>query len=196
VGVDNRQGVRAAVDYLLGLGHRRIAYLTTDEQVTTVAERKEGYREAFLAGGTFPPPELLYTVPVERQARMETAAAYFLSLPDPPTALVADNDLHAFAFIREVQARGRRVPEDISVIGFDDIECYSPHPAMLTTVHQPFFQIGQRAAELLLRRLASPGESPSRSYQQVVLPTSLVIRSTCRPFSAEEGSRTFLQTEP
>jgi DNA-binding LacI/PurR family transcriptional regulator len=189
VGVDNRQGVRAAVDYLLGLGHRRIAYLTTDEQVTTVVERREGYREAFLASGIFPSPELIFAVPVERQNSMEAAAAYFLSLPDPPTALVADNDLHAFAIIREVQARGRRVPEDISVIGFDDIECYSPHPAMLTTIHQPFFQIGQRAAELLLRRLASSAASPARSFQQVMLPTSLVIRSTCRPLSASTGGR-------
>jgi DNA-binding LacI/PurR family transcriptional regulator len=189
VGVDNRHGVREAADYLLGLGHRRIAYLTTDEQVSTVAERKEGYQEAFLARGIVPPPELIYSVPVKMQTSMETAAAYFLSLPDPPTALVADNDLHAFAFIREAQARGRRVPEDISVIGFDDIECYSPHPAMLTTVHQPFYQIGQRAAELLLRRLASPGASPSRSFQHVVLSTSLVLRSTCRPYPATAGSR-------
>src|SRR5581483_982865 len=135
----------------------------------------------FLAQGLLPLPELTYVSPMEIGADMGPAATYLLSLPEPPTAVVADNDLHAFAFIREAQKRGWRVPEDISVIGFDDIESYSPHPATLTTVHQPFYQIGQRATDLLLRRLAASGSSKTRVYQHVVLATSLVIRSTCRP---------------
>lgn len=184
VGVDNPSAMRSAIEHLVGLGHRRIAYLSISEDVSTVREREEGYREAMCANGLGPAPELLYVTPQTLRAELAAAAEHLLALAEPPTAVAAVNDLHAFAFIRELSARGLRVPEDMSVMGFDDIESYSPHPATLTTVHQPFFQIGQRAAQLLLRRLA-PGAAPSRAPRQhVMLATSLVARSTCRPLPA------------
>lgn len=184
VGVDNRTGVLKAVEYLLELGHRRIGYLSTFEKASTVNEREESYRETLISHDIRPVPELTFAFK-EEGASIGAAVDYYFSLPEPPTALVCCNDLHAFAFIREARARGYRIPEDISVIGFDDIECLSPHVPTLTTIHQPFYQIGQRAAELLLRRLTKPGEALTTPYQHIVLPTSLVARSTCRALGSD-----------
>lgn len=180
VGVDNRGGVRRAVEYLLDAGHRRIAYLTNSERITSVMDREQGYRDAFLARNLAPPEDLLYTTPDSLGVDLSGATDYLLSLSERPTAALVLNDLHAFAFIRELNSRGLHVPDDMSVIGFDDIECYSPHHATLTSVHQPFHEVGERAGELLLQRLASRSDAVI-SYQHVVLPTSLVIRSSCRP---------------
>ncbi len=181
VGVDNQSGMRDAVDHLLDLGHTRIAYVTNDEQANPVQEREEGYREALRARGISPSPELIYINPMCTGDNMAQAFAHLSSLPDPPTAVACMHDIFAFGMINEARAHGWRVPGDLSVVGFDDIESLSPHPAMLTTVHQPFYQIGQRAAKLLFRRLNPSTPGRGRTYQHVLLPTSLVIRSTTGP---------------
>jgi len=93
---------------------------------------------------------------------------------------VALNDLLAYHFMAECEKRGRRVPEDISVIGFDDLEEHSARPPILTTLHQPFDKMGRRAAEMLLRRLSGP-DALREPRRHVLLPAPLVVRSTCRP---------------
>src|SRR5262249_43280907 len=90
-------------------------------------------------------------------------------------------------FIAELEARGRRVPEAMSVIGFDDLERFSPRPALLTTVHQPFELIGRRAVELLVRRLAEP-EPELAAREHLMLAPSLVIRATCRAVGVATAS--------
>lgn len=177
VGVDNRAGVQMAVEHLIGLGHRRIAYLTNSEQISTVRDRELGYRDALMGAGIAPDPALVYVTPELLRADLSGAAEYIVGLPDRPTAAVVLNDLHAFELIRQLEARGVRVPADMSVIGFDDVEANSPHPGMLTTVRQSFEEIGRRAADLLLRRLRSPEGAPE-TYQHVVLPTALTVRRT------------------
>jgi DNA-binding LacI/PurR family transcriptional regulator len=189
VGADNRSGVRSAVDYLLDLGHRRIGYITHGTRVTTVIEREEGYREALLARGIALNPELIFATSKGGLIDLRTAVEHFRSLSPRPTAVVVVSDQHAFAFIRECQAAGWRVPEQLSVIGFDDIEHYSPNPAMLTTVHQPFEQIGQRAAQLLLRRLSTRTGS-TVTFQHIVLPAPLIVRATCAPPRQADGGGT------
>jgi len=187
VGVDNRTAARDAVSHLLHLGHRRIAHLTSTDRILTVREREEGYREALLSQGLEPSEALIYRLPDhdDLHPAVGSAADHFLSLEEPPTALFALKDVLAHAFIKEVQARGLRVPEDISVVGFDDHDRHSLQPPMLTTVHQPFERMGQRAAELLLQRLAAP-PAVNMPYQHVLLPAPLVVRSTCRPLSKDD----------
>jgi DNA-binding LacI/PurR family transcriptional regulator len=182
IGVDNRAAAIDAVCYLVSLGHRRIAHLTTYEDALTVHERAEGYREALASAGLPDAPELVFRLEDGEALRPDTAPAadHFLSLADPPTAVFAMKDALAHLFIAEMQSRGRRVPEQISVMGFDDQDQYALLPASLTTVHQPFEKMGQYAAELLVRRLtlASAARSP---YKHLMLPTPLVIRATCVP---------------
>ena len=183
VGIDNVEAAREAVTYLLDLGHRRIGHLTMEGPTITVRDRERGYREALLSRGIQPLPESVLRIPnpVSLNPPVTGAADRFLSLAEPPTAVFVMNDLLAHAFLSDLEARGVSVPGQISVMGFDDIDRHASHPSPLTTVHQPFEQMGRKAMELLLERLASP-TSP-HAFQHALLPTRLVIRSSCLPFS-------------
>lgn len=187
VGVDNVHSAREAVDYLLSLGHRRIAHLTTNEPISTVSQRLTGYEQALTAAGLEAAPELIWKMGygeclrgLRFQDELRNALNYFRGLAEPPTALFALNDHIAQSFIAESEAQGWNVPAQLSVIGFDDIEQFSPRPAFLTTIQQPFELTGVRAAELLLRSLELPKDR-KRAFQHILLPTKLVVRSSCRP---------------
>ena len=179
VGVDNRAGIEEAISYLRSLGHTKIAHLTTDESTTAVLERLKTYKEALLETCGSPHPEWIFTLSQDDPKDVRPAVDHFFSLENRPTAVCAMNDSLAHYFIAEVEARGMDVPGDISVIGFDDLERYSPRPALLTTLHQPFDKIGRRAADLLLYRLGSE-DAAMEPRRHILLPTPLVVRSTCR----------------
>jgi len=186
VGADNRSGVRAAVEHLLSLGHRRIAFLTFETRITPVVEREAGYHDAMLAAGVELSPDYVFRTSGRHPDSVRPAFRHFTRMSPGPTAVVAVSDQHAFALIRECEAAGRRVPQDLSVVGFDDIEHYSPRPAILTTVHQPFEQIGHEAARLLVRRIEAKGSGPV-TYQHMVLPAPMVVRSSCGPPGSGSG---------
>jgi DNA-binding LacI/PurR family transcriptional regulator len=177
VGVDNRNAARDAVEYLLRLGHTRIAYLTNTDPAISVTERGRGYADALRNAGITPDPQLTFTVPVGENLGGSGLLERFFAVPDPPTAVFAMNDSLAHRLIEGLEERGARVPGTLSVIGFDDLERFSPRPALLTTMHQPFDRIGQRAAELLLLRLR---DEPGGALQHLLLPTPLIERTTCR----------------
>ena len=179
VGGDNQAGVETALDYMHGLGHTRIAHLTTDEQSTAVIQRRDAYVDALTLTGSLSDPDLIFAVSHADTAHVASACDHFFGLADPPTAVLAMNDPLAYRFMAECGKRGIRVPEDISVVGFDDLEQHSPRPSLLTTLHQPFDKMGRRAAELLLSRLAASDSVPP-VRRHVLLPTPLIIRATCR----------------
>ncbi len=180
VGVDNRQAARSAVNYLLDLGHQRIGFLRGDEAefTTTTMERGQGYQEALQRHGLWT-PELVCTLPFQNDRHIG-AVDYFQGLKDPPTAVFANNDHIAYDFIGDLENHGLRVPKDCSVVGFDDIDRFSPRRARLTTIQQPFEQMGWAAAELLLRRLQQ-GAKTGAPWQHVLLPSPLIVRDTCSP---------------
>jgi DNA-binding LacI/PurR family transcriptional regulator len=177
VGIDNQNAAREIVDYLLELGHTRIGYLALDEAdfTTTTYDRRIGYQEALQRCG-LADPELIYML--DGPAKVHPVD-HFLGLKDPATAVFANNDEIAYGLIASMENRGLHVPEDLSIVGFDDIYRFSPRTARLTTMQQPFEQIGRRAMELLLRRLR-PGEDARLPWQHILLPTTLTVRSTCR----------------
>lgn len=183
VGVDNFSAAYEAISYLCKIGHRRIAHITSAEAILTAREREQGYKEALLAHGIQPEEELIFRLQERDDLTVDIGPVldHFSALPDPPSALFAFKDLLAHAFINEARTRGIKIPDDISVIGFDDHDRYGLQPPVLTTIHQPFESIGQHAARMLLRRLAQP-KSTYLPYQHQLLPTPLVIRSTCFPF--------------
>lgn len=185
VGVDNREGVRTAVEYLLDLGHRRILYAGHEERVTTVLDRRTGFVETWTGRGLPISRDQLYIFTGDLDDAMARLAKQCASSAEPPTAIVFENDLSAFRFMRFAGSSGVCIPKDVSVVGFDDVECYSPHPAILTTVHQPFWQIGKRAAELLLMRMNLATGEMARVHRHVILPTTLMVRSTTAPPQGE-----------
>ena len=191
VGVDNYAAAKEATEFLLSLGHTRIAHLTYAQTISPVQERFLGYRAALQAAGLAVDPEAVWSLPPGLVPQcVDEFADWLLAAAVPPTAIFAINDQIAHVLIARLEARGKRVPADFSVLGFDDDDMHSARPALLTTVRQPFERIGQRAAELLLRRLgpAPVPSAPHTVFQHVLLPTRLVERSTCRRLETQPQS--------
>ncbi len=183
VGVDNYDAAKEATRFLLAQGHTRIVHLTRDLPASSVAQRIDGYRDALTEAGLPFSSERVWSLPTAAFPSCLDEFVDRLLAQAPPTAVFAVNDQIAHMLVTALEARGKRVPGDISVLGFDDDDQYSARPALLTTVRQPFERIGQRAAALLLRRL---GPAPPPAFQHVLLPTVLVERSTCRILEKSE----------
>ncbi len=180
VGIDNYVAAREATEYLLGLGHARIAHITNDEPASPVVDRAAGYRDALRAANIIGETATPWVIPKGNAAQwMNDFVTHCLEASTPPTAVFAVNDFLAHKLIALLEERSARVPEQISVLGFDDSDRYSARPPLLTTVRQPFERIGQRAAALLLLRLTSRGQTP-QTFQHILLPTYLIERRTCQ----------------
>jgi LacI family transcriptional regulator len=182
----NAHGGRLATEHLLSLGHRRIGVVTGIPDWLASLERLNGYRAALAAAGIAPDPSLV----VEADwafAGGEAAASVLLDGPDPPTAIFAFNDNMAVGVLRAAQARGLRIPEDISVVGFDDLDHAATVTPALTTVSQPLGEMGRVAVSLLIRllerepqpipRLASERRRPEAAIG-IELQTKLIVRSS------------------
>ena len=175
VGATNTQGGHDATHYLLELGHRRIGFITGDMQLGCAHDRLQGYKEALQEVG----------IAFDEQWVVEgdflqpsgyAGAALLLGRKERPTAIVASNDVMAFGVMEAVRDHGLRIPEDISIIGFDDIpQAASVHPP-LTTIRQPLEEMGRVAAQLLLEII----ETPSQPGKHIALPTQLIVRHSCQ----------------
>jgi LacI family transcriptional regulator len=177
----NWQGAYEATCYLIQLGHTRIAFIAGTFAVRSALDRLGGYKAA-LADRDIPVrEELVIEGDYQQQTGYETTKSLLLSVDPPPTAIFASNDLSAFGAMEAVRECGLRIPEDISIIGFDDIPQASLVYPKLTTVRQPLEQMGQVAVKMLLERL----EDRSRPPQRVTLATQLVIRDSCGPYQTQ-----------
>ncbi|HEY1768013.1 MAG TPA: LacI family DNA-binding transcriptional regulator [Terracidiphilus sp.] len=170
--ITNLEGMRAAAEHLVGLGHRRIAYLGDQFGYQSDAERLAGYRAALDAAGIAPMPELVVRGDGKPEAAM-AAMEKLLVLAHPPTAVCCYNDMSALGAMRQIRARGLRVPDDISVAGFDDLFFASYTQPPLTTVRQPMRRMGQLAMEKLFKLM-----SGEESVTQVKVDTELVVRES------------------
>jgi LacI family transcriptional regulator len=171
-------GARAATEHLIALGHRRIGAITGPRDWLASTERLNGYHGALGAAGILPDPALVTTSDFRTGPLSEKAAAALLDLPDPPTAIFAFNDNAAISVVHVARARGLRVPEDLSVVGFDDSEQAAIVTPPLTTVRQPLEELGRMAVSLLLRVL----ENQRHDALRIELATKLVVReSTASP---------------
>lgn len=176
VEVDNIGGARAATEHLIELGHTRIAHIRGRTDLVSAEQREQGYREALQAAGLPYDPELV-RVGGYRAVETTDAAHELLSLPNRPSAIFAANDLSAIRVLEVAAELGLRVPEDLSVVGFDNVpEAANATPA-LTTVSQPMHQIGAEAIRILMELLN--GESKEEHLR---LPATMVIRASTAPF--------------
>jgi LacI family transcriptional regulator len=175
VQTDNARGARAAVEYLLGLGHRRIGYLgRPPRDLESSGQREAGYRGALQAAGIAFDPDLVRNAGYEENESADAARA-LLTRPQRPTAVFAANDVTAIATMETALALGMRIPDDVSVIGFDNVPESALVEPGLTTIEQPLQLMGQRAVEMLLDLLAD--REPAQ--QRLKLPTRLVVRGSC-----------------
>jgi len=155
---------------LVGLGHRHMAVLSGPEAVLTAVDRVEGFRRALVEEGGLPEPLVDHgSFSIESGHRMTLAAMQH----DPrPTALFASNNFIAIGALHALAELGIRVPDDVAVVGMDDLpEAMVTFP-FLTVAAQPAFEIGRQSVAMLLDRIANPG----RAQREVILPTTLVIR--------------------
>jgi LacI family transcriptional regulator len=176
VNASNRRGTRDAIRHLVELGHRRIGFITGRDNVGATHARLAGYRDEMTGAGLAIGPDDI----VEGdflEPRGHAAGLELLSRPDRPTAVFTSSDMAAFGVLRAAEDLGLRVPEDVSVVGFDDLpEAARVNPA-LTTVRQPLREMGRTAVRQLLERLDDPGRPPVR----LALETELVVRGSTAP---------------
>lgn len=175
---DNLAGAEMGVNYLLSLGHRRIAMLAGRPDLNSAQLREQGYRNALGAAGIPIDPSLIQVGGFRPDSATAPARA-LLDRPDRPTAVFAANDLTAIRTIEVANELGLRVPEDLSVIGFDDVPDASQFRIPLTTIAQPLYEMGRIAMEMLLQLLDGTGPAQPR----LTLATSLVVRESTAPMA-------------
>ncbi len=172
VDVDNRKGAQDVVTHLLRLGYQRIAHISGPLNIVSGLDRHEGYLAALRSRGVAVDPQLI----VESDFTQDGAAlAMQRLLPRQPQAVFAASDAMALGAMRVIQAAGLHIPDDIAVVGFDDLPFAERLVPSLTTIRQPIHQMGETAVKTLLELLEHPEMGP----QRVILPTQLMIRESC-----------------
>jgi LacI family transcriptional regulator, galactose operon repressor len=149
VGTDNVAGAERILRFLIGEGHTRIAHIARADGATSAGERLAGYRNGLTEAGIGYDGRMVFSA-VPTLEGGETAANWLLGLSPAPTAVFAYNDSQAIGLMRALQDRGKRIPDDYSIVGFDDIQISRLISPGLTTVAQPVDEIGTRGAEMLV----------------------------------------------
>lgn len=176
VSVDNKKAAENAVSYLISLGRRRIAFINGPKEFEYARSRTEGYHSAMEKAGIAIDQNLIASMGPDMDYDMAKAAAmHMLSLPDSPDAFFCISDVLATAAIKASIEMGKRVPEDVAVVGFDDIQLASIMNPSITTVRQPRAQIGSLATEMLIK-LIEGKDKPSSMY----LGAEFIVRESAR----------------
>lgn len=174
---DNVGGGKRAAELLVELGHERIALVSGPADTSTARDRDIGFLATLADRGRPLPSELTTSGPYSHETGAD-AFARFDQLPDPPTAIFCGNDVIALGVWDAAISAGRRIPQDLSVLGFDDIDMASWDAISLTTVRQPLPKMARTATEMLIERLDGSYEGPGRRR---VFPTELIFRRTVGP---------------
>ncbi|CAM4525333.1 LacI family DNA-binding transcriptional regulator [Paenibacillus xylanexedens] len=173
VTIDDILGGALAAEHLLELGHTRLAVLSEPSKVSSSQERVRGFRETLIkAGYTLEPNQIRESAADLSSAKKE--ALLLLGEKDHPTGLFCCNDIQAIGALQAAKELGLRVPEDVSIIGFDNTILASVTSPPLTTVAQPIEELGHRAVDLLIEELKDEQKEP----QKIVLKPELVIRES------------------
>lgn len=181
----NQAGARNATQHLLRMGHRQLAVITGPLHLTNAVERLKGFKRALADAGVSIAPEYIQEAQFNRQSGYEAATRLLRMLPRP-TAIFACNDLMAMGVLSAARELNLSCPDEISVVGFDDLDFVEFTAPALTSVHQPGYQLGTAAARLLLERIDGSHSSP----QKIVLPSELKIRhSVAAPFNGKLTSK-------
>ena len=171
---DTQIGAKEATDHLLEFGHRRVAYFGS---ATLASGRHRGYSQALQQAGIEIDPALVFYHGLNREAGV-AALDEALDLEDPPTAVLAANDIVALGALQRAYERDIKVPQDLSVVGFDDVPLAQHSVPPLTTVAQPMADMGRAAIDLLAARLST---EKTTEPQIVEFKSELVMRASAGP---------------
>jgi LacI family transcriptional regulator len=174
VSTSNREGVREAVNHLLSHGYREIAFINGPEGLSVTRERLEGFLEALKQANVGCRAACVIHSDF-RQGGGRAAMNRLLDLAKPPRAVVSANNLMTLGALQAIHERGVGIPEEVAIVGFDDMPWATSLRPPLTVVMQPAEDLGRTAAQLLLERI----KEPSRLARQVILPTRLIVRASC-----------------
>jgi LacI family transcriptional regulator len=175
IAVDNAGGAEEAVKYLIGLGHKKIAHISGDVNTQAATMRLEGYRRALKKNNIAERPEYIFKTDYSRgQARH--AAEELIKMNDPPTAVFVASDSMALEVMAVVREAGKDIPDDLSIVGFDDNPSGLYGPVALTTVRQPLIKMAEESVKRL-SLLMDPKKNAK--LEKILLPTELVIRESC-----------------
>ncbi len=174
IAIDNTGGAREAVQYLIALGHKKIAHIAGDVISQAALQRLEGYRLALKESGINERSEYIVRTDYSRR-KARIATEQLLALKDPPTAVFIASDAMALEAITVIMEKGLKVPDDISVVGFDDNPTALFGPVALTTVKQPLTKMGEEAVKELNDLI-----NGKKELVKVSLPTQLIIRESCK----------------
>lgn len=199
VGADNVHGAYIAVRHLLQSGHRRIAHIQGPKEYLCSRNRHEGYCKALQEQGIAVAPELVIEGDFTEVTGFQAAHTLFaLPYEQRPTAIFASSDLMAYGIITAAKECRLRIPDDISLIGFDDISSSALVRPALTTVRQPFYEMGRQGIEVLLATLhatqtaqwlSAPAAQDDADYTRIELETRLVVRDSCgSPYGGTDSS--------
>ncbi len=177
VAIDNIRAIKKAVKYLIDSGHTKIVHFAGPPQSSHTQERIEGFRHAFSESPLIFHSDLIVSIGSHYDESYSNALAYFKNRErgEYPTAVVCFNDQQALAVMSALKELNIRVPKDISIIGNDDIYYAKIYPIPLTTIKAPQYEIGRKAAEILIRNIESSVIIP---VERVVLETEFVIRES------------------
>jgi len=179
VAIDNLSAIKTAVKYLIDNGHTKIVHFAGPPQSSHTQERIEGFRHAFSESPLIFNKNMIVSIGSRHEEAYGNALNYFKdrSREDYPSAIVCFNDQQALAVMTALKEFNIRIPEDISIIGNDDIAYAKIYPVPLTTIRAPQHEIGYKAAEILIRNIESTAAIPN---EKIVLDTELVIRESSR----------------
>lgn len=179
VAIDNIKAIKKAVKYLIETGHKKIVHFAGPPQSSHTQERIEGFRYAFSESTLVFNKDMIVSIGSHYDECFDKTIEYFRNMnrEDYPTAIVCFNDLQALAVMMALKELGIRVPDDISIVGNDDIYYAKIYPVPLTTIRAPQDEIGRKAAEILIRNIESPTLLP---VEKVVLETEFVVRESTR----------------
>lgn len=183
---DDIDGSQQIARYLIQLGHKKIAYLGNSMSGRTTLDRLTGYENTLKEAGINIRPEYIFQQNGGRALNGFASVEYFLSLPEPPTAIMCFNDLMAMGVLKGIQDGGVTIPEQISITGFDNISLSAYTSPSLTTLDQPKRSIGREAMQLLLDLLRTPQNNESFEPKKKILKGNLLVRqSTGGPRSGD-----------
>jgi LacI family transcriptional regulator len=172
---DNVAGARRLVEHLIAIGHRRIAHFTESDDVSTGRDRLEGYRQALEAAHIPVSEDLIFRSTTDRIGGYR-ATQMMLHLDPLPTAIFTVNNMTALGAMQALRERGLKVPEEIGLVCFDDVEHLAVLSPFLTVIDQPGETFGSLGAQLLFERIS--GKAGNRS-RRIVLQADLIVRQSC-----------------
>lgn len=180
VSIDNVKAAHDLVAHLVENGHQRIGAILASPEITTGYERFQGYMAALNEQGIQFDPSLVRTG-LPREVLGRQFVDELLSLPTPPTALFTGNNLLTVGALHGIKDRGLKIPDDLSLVAFDDMEWYSVISPTLTAVAQPIYEMGWAAADLILKRI----DNPNKPIEKVIYKPELRIRESARKINLE-----------